>query len=347
MTDKTKKEKSGRAKVLVMLICVLLVLMIVLLLLLRPSSGSIKQVFPEQDLGRWASVPPESWMSELSDDTLLCDIAMPGSHDSGTQYALVPFISRCQDNSIAEQLDMGIRALDIRLNTKAADGGYELSISHGFVPCKSSYSILSEDLSFNEVLSCCFDFLRANPTETIFMLLKHENGEGSAAELQTEIDKCVGENALLWYDEADCPTLEQARGKIVLARRYGEGESGLSGLDFCWEKQNGSSPVAETWAEHKVNDELSLWVQDRYEYETEDKWRAVLDCLSDSREGFSLNYLSTKGGKAQGIPKSYAKNLNLFFAEHGLDSDADLGVVFFDFVRPALAAKVYSTNKIG
>lgn len=343
-----KPKKSGAKTALKAVFWTVLALLIIAIVLLSPKRGELKQSFPERDLGEWAAASPRAWMAQLRGDIMLSDIAMAGSHDSGTEYVLLPLIARCQDSSISEQLSMGVRALDIRLNTKQVqDGSYELFISHGFVPCKTGSWILSEDLSFAQVLEECCAFLDANPTETVLLLLKHENGEGTAQELQAAIDRCAADYAEYWYDEAREPTLDEARGKIVLARRYGEGEENLSGLDFCWQDQGGSQVQPESWAEHEVSDELSLWVQDRFEYEREDKWNAVSDCLEDTRKGFSLNYLSTKGSSFVGVPRRYAKSLNARFMELELEKESDLGVVMLDFVTPELAARIYATNEMG
>lgn len=57
-------------------------------------------------------------MSQLDDNKRLSEMTIPGTHDSGT-YTLgdgpVDSAAKCQTQSIAEQLNNGIRYLDIRL----------------------------------------------------------------------------------------------------------------------------------------------------------------------------------------------------------------------------------------
>lgn len=345
MTAKTKRNKVTTA--ILAMVWILLSVLAIVLVLLWPNGREFKQNLPQAELGQWSEISPEAWMAELEDETLLSNITMAGTHDSGTKYACMPLITRCQDTDIARQLRMGARALDIRLNSKSRpDGGYDLDISHGFLACKTGGWIFGRDLSFDDVLNQCYVFLEENPSETVLMLVKHENGEGEAKEIQRAIDECIGENTDKWFMENRDPTLEEVRGKIVLARRYGESEAGLPGLDFCWINQDGSTIQPEPWEEHIIDRGLSLWVQDRFEYELEDKWNTVKEALEEEQEGYSLNYLSTKGSGIVGVPKRYAKNMNARFMELELE-EADYGVLFFDYLTPELSGKTYSLNSLG
>ena len=53
-----------------------------------------------------------SWMSEVSDDTLLSNITVPGTHDS-CACSNIPFV-RTQYLSISKQMEAGLRFLDLR-----------------------------------------------------------------------------------------------------------------------------------------------------------------------------------------------------------------------------------------
>ena len=56
-----------------------------------------------------------NWMKDIDGTKKLFEITIPGTHDCVTQYVQFPHISRCQDKNIYEQLCLGIRALDIRV----------------------------------------------------------------------------------------------------------------------------------------------------------------------------------------------------------------------------------------
>ena len=68
-----------------------------------------------------------AWMKSLSDGTSLSRISLPGTHDSGATLSLLDSAGKCQDTSIAEQLNFGARFLDIRLKSV----GDQLSLYHG------------------------------------------------------------------------------------------------------------------------------------------------------------------------------------------------------------------------
>ena len=57
-----------------------------------------------------------NWMESISDNIPLRKIVIPGSHDSGTKGMLWPW--QTQKYDIAEQLELGIRYFDIRVNKK-------------------------------------------------------------------------------------------------------------------------------------------------------------------------------------------------------------------------------------
>lgn len=56
----------------------------------------------------------ENWMSYLKDDAKLTEIAIPGTHNSGT-YKMIPF-AKCQGGSLYEQYQHGVRFFDTRFH---------------------------------------------------------------------------------------------------------------------------------------------------------------------------------------------------------------------------------------
>ena len=88
-----------------------------------------------------------------------------------------------------------------------------------------------------------------------------------------------------------------------------------------------------------------LWVQDRYEYDTADKWDAFTGGLreNDIREGdAAIHFLSTKGTFIYGHPYAFARKLDPMlsaFPQNRLN-----GWVIVDFGSAPLAAHIYQTN---
>ena len=79
-------------------------------------------------------VGPKNWMQGIKDNTSLSDITIPGTHDSGTQNVDLPIWSKTQTLSVAEQLNIGIRYFDLRLE-HVSDVYYNAQIVHGSSNC--------------------------------------------------------------------------------------------------------------------------------------------------------------------------------------------------------------------
>ena len=55
------------------------------------------------------------WMASLDDATAINALTIPGTHDSGALHSIADAVGKCQTLNIAEQMEMGVRFLDIRL----------------------------------------------------------------------------------------------------------------------------------------------------------------------------------------------------------------------------------------
>ena len=282
------------------------------------------------------------WMAKLPDEMLLSEIVIPGTHDSATQYVQLAFFSKCQALSIGEQLDAGFRYLDIRLGIDNETDA--LQLMHGFTRCKTG--VFSKTLLLNDVLDACYGFLDAHPTETVIFAVKQEHGNESVGEFETRLDAIIREDESRWLLSDTLPALGQARGKLVLLRRY-EDEAALgerAGVPFLWANQNGSADLS-LHAAAEDNGGYTLWVQDRYEYGSEDKWNAFtagMEAVRERAQGdIAVHFLSTKGTLAYGHPYLFAKPLNQKLMEADLALD---GWIIVDFASAPLAERIWSAN---
>lgn len=275
------------------------------------------------------------WMAALPDDRAISEITMPGTHDCASQNAQLGFITKCQALDIAQQLCIGARYLDVRLG--AVDGA--LKLYHGFTKCKASPLPWAEQLDLADVLRDCYAFLDAHPGETILFAVKQEHGGLSDAEFDTLVQSYVQQNAERWLLPDTIPSLGEARGKLVLLRRY-DG----AGLSLLWENQNGHDDTSLNTAQED-NGSYTLWVQDRYEYGTSDKWAAFtagLGAAQTDGENAAVHFLSTKGTLPQGHPWYFAQKLNPQLTALGAEQLS--GWIVVDFLTPELAAVIYSSN---
>lgn len=92
----------------------------------------------------------EKWMSYIKDDAKITKIAMPGTHNSGTKG--MHRFARCQNGTLFEQFQHGVRYFDIRL--RADKKG--LRIAHGILkgmPAREAFA------SFRKILDSSDEFL--------------------------------------------------------------------------------------------------------------------------------------------------------------------------------------------
>lgn len=166
------------------------------------------------------------WMGNVHDNKFLDELSIPGTHDSGTcsvDNDTEPQTSqvKCQQDYIPTQLLEGIRYFDIRLG-KGDDPG----IDHG------GFYLFKKDGNFlhlSDVIGYFTTFLKENPTEALIMLVSRGNDEATDEGITTAFAKVMDENPDLFYTSSRVPTLREARGKIVLLRRFRLAGNSVSG----------------------------------------------------------------------------------------------------------------------
>ncbi|WP_137994347.1 phosphatidylinositol-specific phospholipase C [Streptomyces vilmorinianum] len=160
-----------------------------------------------------SAVDARAWMGAHGDGTDLRRLTIPGTHDSGARFGGA--WSECQNTTIAQQLDSGIRFLDVRCRVT----GGSFAIHHG-----ASY----QNMMFGDVLIACRDFLAAHPSETVLMRVKQEYSQESDATFRAVFDDYLdrrGWRSLFRIGDT-LPLLGEARGRVVLLADNG----GLPGL---------------------------------------------------------------------------------------------------------------------
>ncbi|MGW6966543.1 phosphatidylinositol-specific phospholipase C [Streptomyces zaomyceticus] len=176
---------------------------------------------------RAAAVDTRAWMGGHGDGTPLQRLTIPGTHDSGARFG-GPW-SECQNTTVAQQLDSGIRFLDVRCRVT----GGSFAIHHGV-----SY----QNMMFGDVLVACRDFLAAHPSETVLMRVKQEYSSDSDATFRAIFDDYLdnrGWRSLFRIGDT-VPSLGEARGTVVLIADNG----GLPGLKW-WD--GGAIAIQDDW----------------------------------------------------------------------------------------------------
>lgn len=145
--------------------------------------------------------PTQDWLAPLADGTPVARLSLPGTHHSGVRIG-GPNVA-CQRRTIAEQLDAGIRFLDIRCRSFHS----AFAVHHAAV---------YQGLLFGNVLLTCEAFLRAHPSETVLLRLGQEFSTVPDTEFRRVFDLYLAGFRKLLRLDATLPTLGQARGKVVL-----------------------------------------------------------------------------------------------------------------------------------
>ena len=270
-------------------------------------------------------VDRSGWMSLLDDTVALNSLTIPGTHDTGALHSIADISGKCQTLSVKEQLKIGVRFLDIRLQLV----GDELKIVHSFV---------DQMTDFDDTLADMVRFIRNNKSEFLIISIKEDASPKNSNKNFTE----VLEQTLRSYPEInDAQTLPDtvgdARGKIHVAARYRNATIGL--------------PCYDGWVDDEAFTLGEIYVQDNYRVESaEEKIADVRStyAVAQSREhalvlNFTSCYLET------GFPPIYAglpahdinRDTEAAMAEY---ADGPLGVLVCDFMTSELAEAIIRRN---
>jgi Phosphatidylinositol-specific phospholipase C, X domain len=177
-------------------------------------------------------------MSVLPDDLPISEINIPGSHNAAAINTSRPTRWACQAHSITEQLEKGIRLLDIRLKPKKQRGPSTSQpdpAQWDFITCHGHLGLFgaNEFQPFDDVLNECKDFLDANPKETIIMTIQIDDWRKTRPNnrphilqtLQTRIAALpllTGPSIRTLGESPSLPTLGESRGRIYLINRIND-----------------------------------------------------------------------------------------------------------------------------
>lgn len=289
----------------------------------------------------------KDWMKNIPDDTFLSEINIPGTHDSATRYSQFPYFSRCQKDSIFEQLCMGARFLDLRVERV----GNELRLVHATAKCRKS-PVGKDYLMLDDVLSECEMFLKANPSEALIISIKRDNGDTSENTFDTFFEGYLHNE--MWYTQNRIPQLYEVRGKAVLFNRFTVNtdnelyDDSNTGLNFSgWQDQGkylGKTHLKSVMVRRDEKQGEAVCIQDWYKLSPKRKWQnAVLPTLMNTpcRYGVFISFFSC--GNILHNPKSCAKYINKRFLGTPL-APRKYGWLLFDFITEKICRKVVLTN---
>lgn len=269
----------------------------------------------------------------------ISEINLFGTHDSLTAFVSLENMSKCQDLTLKEQLELGVRLIDVRLTEKKG----EFYLVHSLADCYTDES-KSERLTFAQVLDKCLSFLKENPGEFLVLSVKQDRGIQSRSFFPAFYERYIRGNADKWYLGDEIPTVEECRGKLVLMRRCKLRkkwqDKNMAGLDFShWIDQGNRR--SDRALPVKLNKKQTATVQDRYIFSPGRKWhkceKPFLDSAKPDENNIFVHYISTAYRYKNETLVRTAREMNDYFKEYELKDSK--GWFFFDFPDEEIADK--------
>jgi 1-phosphatidylinositol phosphodiesterase len=280
-------------------------------------------------LSQFSEAAGHDWLDKLDGGQPISTITLPGTHDSGARKEPFPGTARTQSATIAQQLDFGIRLLDIRcrhLNDSFA-------IYHG---------IANQDLTFAEVIRQVSGFLEENSSEFVVMSIAETNkAKNNTRSFTQTLDSYLKKDPGRWHLKPEIPSLDSARGKIVLLRRFQRDK--IQGID------------ATNWPNNTTFSKNGLVVQDRYQVEKIDtKWKHITAQFASAVQNrkpnlIHLNFTSGYVSGRFGIPDilKVSDEINARLKKYFERAPRKFhGWIMMDFATAGLSELIYRRNSL-
>ena len=264
------------------------------------------------------------WMSSLDDDRAINELSIPGTHDSGATHSIADAAGKCQSLSIKDQLYIGVRFFDIRLQLV----GDDFNIVHSFV---------DQDTEFDDVLEYMVDFVKENPSEFLIVSIKKDTDSKRAeGDFATLLEEELREYSQISTSTTLPKTVGEARGKIYIISRYENSTIGI--------------PAYHGWQDSTSFELGELYVQDNYKVDSAEVKIADIEAtmaVADRCEyGLILNYTSCY--LTSGFPPTYAatpaKTINPWLLERLHIESRPQGVLVCDFMTSDLVKAIWEVN---
>ena len=170
------------------------------------------------------ATPATDWLSMVRDETKVCKLSIPGTHDTmtgmGFYQPVLKFVFNMtaisQVSTLEEQMNCGLRFFDIRpvVSTDTIAKKKILRLTHG---------ISELDITFEWTLDQLQGFLKAHPTEFFIVKLQFDNGFEDQKDLYSLLSNVLHlskYNGLFEENWRPDITVSEMRGKILLLSRF-------------------------------------------------------------------------------------------------------------------------------
>lgn len=278
-----------------------------------------------------------NWQAKLPDTIKLSKLALPGTHNSAACHLSFPSV-QCQGASVTDQLEHGVRFLDIRVATTFCvscglfgSGPDDLQVIHGNFPVRIPFP-----LKLSSVLDEVYDFLDHHKSETVVVSLKLEGASQMPSQEFADLlwGKYIHPAANKWYLKNEIPQLGHVRSKAILFRRFGvTGDKQQSyGLEASWWQYNTTQDergylVVQDWCEVQTPVDIAK----KSEYITDHLKRAIeynSTAVADNQAKLYINFCS---GSNFWNPRCWPKKVARGVAGISQSLGKSCGIVIIDF----------------
>ena len=253
--------------------------------------------------------PITDWLSMVKDETKVCKLSIPGTHDTMTGMGFYQPVLKyvfnttaiSQVSTLEEQMASGLRFFDIRpvvsIDTLATDPAEKqiLRLSHG---------ISEIDVTFEETIDQLQRYLKDHPSEFFIAKLQADNGMENQNNWTVLLNKILTKQkyqGLFVENWRPDITVGEMRGKILWLSRFDLrplNELFHFPIVYCdWPDEDPDidenlNPIAQrNCAMYNMNDttmRATLYKQDYYKTTTEkrmqNKQKTVIDMMHSARE---------------------------------------------------------------
>ncbi|KAG7441529.1 PLC-like phosphodiesterase [Guyanagaster necrorhizus] len=270
------------------------------------------------------------WMANYSDDTKIVHMSIPGTHDAATwnytQATQDEFIRytgeiaaaeyyQCQEHSLFQMLNGGIRAFDLRVAYNP--GNDTIGFHH-------SEAMLSPTATVEDVFFGFYSWLDKHPTEALLISVNHESSTGTPddAKLYEHLYDLFNSSPATEYwvqTNGTLGTLGEARGKMTLLQRFS-----YDLLPAYDTNRIGIYLDADQWTDNGVNITLVYnEAEDQVAY-IEDYYDIGVETGAGAAENILWKYNATTAHIQDAID-NHPDQLYISFAssEHDVDSPAE------------------------
>jgi hypothetical protein len=294
------------------------------------------------DTSEWpVKLDYSQWMRYLNDSRLVADLSLPGAHDAvtaegwGVPDLMKPFadmMAVCQDLTIQQQMEKGVRVFDLRPERVQIGEGYELRCAHG-----PMYTTLPVADLFRKLKT----YLTQKPTEFFIVTMQLSATSDKTAWAQ-EFSALINSNEFkgLFVNYKPRLTVSEVRGRVLLLSQEKYAEKPLGAFCEGWT----SALELETQKQGKLigpDSEGPLWVQDYWENITRENKDAALVRMLEAavardmkaeKPAWVINFPSAyiDGALSDNYRKN-AESANALAIKWLSEHKGSVGIIYMDF----------------